>query len=201
MIANAVLITYLLVNYWQFIVIFVLAIAMLAVFVWMSMGRYKEQGMVKQPSWKSSCIDPRSPVLSRLRHRIEYCQQLSHASRQSQLFRLPCRQQPLIEGSEYRVASTGDQRTHVEHCSQPGSAAPHAALAPTRTAVPVEGCHAAQSGDPLAVESTQLRQVCQKRQLCQLAPPNTVLRTYGVPQSLVSVRYDQFHSGQATCHQ
>ena len=39
MIANAVLITYLLVNYWQFIVIFVLAIAMLAVFVWMSMGR------------------------------------------------------------------------------------------------------------------------------------------------------------------
>ena len=105
-----------------------------------------------------------SPVLTRLYHLIEYSQQLSHAGRQRQLLRLPCRQQPLIEGSEHRIVSTGDQRTHVEHRSQPGSAAPDTAFAPAGPAVPVERCHADQSGDPLAVESTQLREVCQKRQ-------------------------------------
>ena len=35
-----------------------------------------------------------SPVLTRLHHRIEYSQQLSHAGRQRQLLWLPCRQQP-----------------------------------------------------------------------------------------------------------
>ena len=37
-------------------------------------------------------------MLTRLHHRIEYSQQLSHAGRQRQLLRLPCRQQPLVKG-------------------------------------------------------------------------------------------------------
>ena len=65
---------------------------------------------------------------------------------------------------EYRVASTGDQRTHIEHRSQPAAATPDTSLAPTRTAVSVEGRHADQSGDPIAVERTKFRQLCQKRQ-------------------------------------
>ena len=61
-----------------------------------------------------------SPVLTRLHHCVEYGQHLSHAGRQRQLLRLPCRKQPLIEGSEHRIVSTGDQRTHVEHRAQSG---------------------------------------------------------------------------------
>ena len=54
-------------------------------------------------------------MLTRLHHRIEYSQQLSHAGRQRQLLRLACRQQPLVKGSYHRIVSTGDECAHVEH--------------------------------------------------------------------------------------
>ena len=103
-----------------------------------------------------------SPVLTSLDHRIEYSQQLAHTSRQRQLLRFSCRQQPLVEDPEHRIVSAGDQRSHVEHSPHSGSAAPDTAPAPMRTAIPIERCHPDQSDYPLAVESAQLRQVCQQ---------------------------------------
>ena len=88
-------------------------------------------------------------MLTTFDHRIEYGQKLSHAGCQGHLLGIPRRQQPLIEGSEHRIVSTGDEYAHVEHCAQPGSSTPDTAFAPTGTAVSVERRHADQSGDPL----------------------------------------------------
>ena len=70
----------------------------------------------------------------------------------------------MVEVSDDGVEATGCQCAHLQGGADAGSSAPDAALASTGTAVSVERRHTDQRGDPLAAESAQLRQVCQKRQ-------------------------------------
>ena len=63
-----------------------------------------------------------------LEHRVEYDEQLAHASCEGQLLRLTSGQQPLVEVPDDRVVAAGDQRSHVQGSADPGASAPDGAF-------------------------------------------------------------------------
>ena len=61
-------------------------------------------------------------------------------------------QQSLVKSSDYRIVLHGTHRGHEQHHSYVGPAAPDAAFATHRSAVPVHRRHTDQCGDLFLVE-------------------------------------------------
>ena len=93
---------------------------------------------------------------------VEDNEQFAHTSDQGHLFRFTGRQQLLVEVADDRVVAAGHQRSHIEDGPHPGASAPDGAFATQGATVPVEGSHAHQGGDLLAVEGAQFGQVGQQ---------------------------------------
>ena len=133
-----------------------------------------------------------------LEHRVEDNQQLAHAGCEGQLLRLTSGQQPLVEVPYDGVEAAAHQRSHVQGGADPCASTPDGAFATQRTAVPVEGSYAYQSGDLPTVQRAQLRQVGQEgerellshtgggaQEVVLLSPNGTM--TESLPQALVQV--------------
>src|SRR2546422_209488 len=98
---------------------------------------------------------PTNPMFD---HRVKNCQQLAHASSQSNLRRFACCAQSSIELPDRGIASASNQRSHIECRPHTSPTTPNRATPPKCPAVPIERCHADQCSNLFAVESSQLRQ-------------------------------------------
>ena len=67
-----------------------------------------------------------------LDHRIQNCQQLSHAGDPGHFFQFARRDEPLIERSDHRIALGGDQHRPVQRGARGGSSAPQHVRRPRR---------------------------------------------------------------------
>ena len=88
---------------------------------------------------------------------------------------LPARAEPLIEDSDHRVESGGDNRAHVEHGPDLCAPAPHRPSAPECPAVAVEWGHADEGGDLLVRQGAQFRKTRQAASRSSTGPtPGTL---------------------------
>ena len=98
-----------------------------------------------------------------LQHGVEYGQKLMHTRRQGHFFDLPRREEPFVKGFDPRVVTRGHEGAHVEHGAHVRAASPDYAPTPEGPTVAIEGCHANQRRNVLAIERPQLGEFQQQR--------------------------------------
>src|SRR5574342_400416 len=96
-------------------------------------------------------------------HRIQNREQLAHTGDQSDFEKFALGGQTFVEVSNHGVASSGDQRRHVQSAAHRSSATPNGAPTLEQAAITVEGSQANQSRDLLAVECAKFRQLGEQR--------------------------------------
>ena len=91
-----------------------------------------------------------------LQHGVEYGQKLTHTRRQSHFFDLPRGQEPFVKGFDPRIVARGDKCAHVQHGAHMRATSPHRPPTTEGSTVAIEGCHANQRRNVLAIERPQL---------------------------------------------
>src|ERR1700752_3079177 len=95
-------------------------------------------------------------------HRIENRQQLSHACDQGNFRCFACLFQPGVKNFDDGISSTGNQRSHVEHCPYACPAAPNSTMASQGAAVAIERRNTDQSSNLFTVEFSEFWQLSEK---------------------------------------
>ena len=85
-------------------------------------------------------------------HDVNDGEQLTHAGSDSDFEWFMHGQETLVEGFDNRVESSGGQGRHVEHAADALAATIDMARASLRSAVSIEGGHAHELADPLAIK-------------------------------------------------
>ena len=98
-----------------------------------------------------------------MHHRIENRQQLAHRGYEGNLRRFAGGAQALVELPDDRVPARRYQGRHVQGRADGRSTAPDGPVPAPPPAVAIEGRHAHQRGNLLAIEQAQLRQFGQHR--------------------------------------
>ena len=98
-----------------------------------------------------------------LDERIQEREPFSHGGRQRDFLGFPFRQETLIEGFDPRIEPRRDERGHVPHATDIGSASERAALARDLAGIIVQRSHAHELRNLSAIEFAQFRQLGQHR--------------------------------------
>ncbi len=104
-------------------------------------------------------LPPGSPMFQ---YRIENRQQLPHARSERDLLRFARSLQALIEGSDHRIESGGDDGVHIEDGADLCTSAPHCASPAERAAIAIEWRDADEGGDLLVRQCARFRKTRQQ---------------------------------------
>jgi hypothetical protein len=103
---------------------------------------------------------PTSPMFN---HCVKNRQEFAHASNQCNLGRFTSSTQSSVKFSDFRIAPTRHQCSHVKRRTYRSPTTPNRATASHHPTVPIQRRHTHQCSDLLSVKLSQLRQLSQQR--------------------------------------
>ena len=111
---------------------------------------------------KSLSLNDHRPTSPMFNHRVKNRQQFAHASDQRNFGRFTSSTQSSVKFSDFRIAPTRHQCSHIKRPTHRSPTTPNCATASHHSTIPIQRRHTYQCSDLLSVELSQLRQLSQQ---------------------------------------
>src|SRR6185436_5467161 len=104
---------------------------------------------------KSLSLNDHRPTSPMFNHRVKTCQEFAHASDQCNFGRFTSSTQSPVKFSDFGIAPTGHQCSHIKCRTHRSPTTPNRATASHHSAVPIQRRHTYQCSDLFSVKLSQ----------------------------------------------